>query len=395
MNLHEYQGKEMLNSFGVEIQRGIVAQNPAEAVAAAKKLTEDTGTGWHVIKAQVHAGGRGKGGGVKLAKSLLEVEQIADQIIGMHLVTPQTTTEGKLVSQILVAEDVYYPGDSEPSEFYISVLMNRATGRNMIMYSTEGGMDIEAVAENTPHLIFNEEIDPTLGLLPFQARKIAFNLGLSGKAFKQMTKFVSSLYTAYVKSDSSLFEINPVLKTSDDRVIAVDAKVTIDDNALFRHKDYEALRDLREENPVEVEAKAVGLSYVDLDGNVGCMVNGAGLAMATMDIIKLYGKEPANFLDVGGGASKEKVSAALKIILSDKNVKGILVNIFGGIMRCDVLAQGVVDAAKEINIGVPLVVRLAGTNFKEGKEILDNSGLKLISAENLDDAAKKIVEAIK
>ena len=395
MNLHEYQGKEMLNSFGVEIQRGIVAQNPAEAVAAAKKLTEDTGTGWHVIKAQVHAGGRGKGGGVKLAKSLLEVEQIADQIIGMHLVTPQTTTEGKLVSQILVAEDVYYPGDSEPSEFYISVLMNRATGRNMIMYSTEGGMDIEAVAENTPHLIFNEEIDPTMGLLPFQARKIAFNLGLSGKAFKQMTKFVSSLYTAYVKSDSSLFEINPVLKTSDDRVIAVDAKVTIDDNALFRHKDYEALRDLREENPVEVEAKAVGLSYVDLDGNVGCMVNGAGLAMATMDIIKLYGKEPANFLDVGGGASKEKVSAALKIILSDKNVKGILVNIFGGIMRCDVLAQGVVDAAKEINIGVPLVVRLAGTNFKEGKEILDNSGLKLISAENLDDAAKKIVEAIK
>ncbi|MDC3229329.1 ADP-forming succinate--CoA ligase subunit beta, partial [Flavobacteriaceae bacterium] len=362
MNLHEYQGKEMLNSFGVEIQRGIVAQNPAEAVAAAKKLTEDTGTGWHVIKAQVHAGGRGKGGGVKLAKSLVEVEQIADQIIGMHLVTPQTTTEGKLVSQILVAEDVYYPGDSEPSEFYISVLMNRATGRNMIMYSTEGGMDIEAVAENTPHLIFNEEIDPTLGLLPFQARKIAFNLGLSGKAFKQMTKFVSSLYTAYVKSDSSLFEINPVLKTSDDRVIAVDAKVTIDDNALFRHKDYEALRDLREENPVEVEAKAVGLSYVDLDGNVGCMVNGAGLAMATMDLIKQAGGDPANFLDVGGTADAERVEIAFNLILKDPNVKAILVNIFGGIVRCDRVAQGIIDAYKSIgSIEVPIIVRLEGT----------------------------------
>jgi succinyl-CoA synthetase beta subunit len=395
MNLHEYQGKEMLNSFGVEIQRGIVAQNPAEAVAAAKKLTEDTGTGWHVIKAQIHAGGRGKGGGVKLAKSLVEVEQIADQIIGMHLVTPQTTTEGKLVSQILVAEDVYYPGDSEPSEFYISVLMNRATGRNMIMYSTEGGMDIEAVAENTPHLIFNEEIDPTLGLLPFQARKIAFNLGLSGKAFKQMTKFVSSLYTAYVKSDSSLFEINPVLKTSDDRVIAVDAKVTIDDNALFRHKDYEALRDLREENPVEVEAKAVGLSYVDLDGNVGCMVNGAGLAMATMDLIKQAGGDPANFLDVGGTADAERVEIAFNLILKDPNVKAILVNIFGGIVRCDRVAQGIIDAYKSIgSIEVPIIVRLEGTNADIAKKLIDDSGLDVYSVIEFQEAADKVQEVL-
>ena len=395
MNLHEYQGKEMLNSFGVEIQRGIVAQNPAEAVAAAKKLTEDTGTGWHVIKAQVHAGGRGKGGGVKLAKSLVEVEQIADQIIGMHLVTPQTTAEGKLVSQVLVAEDVYYPGDSEPSEFYISVLMNRATGRNMIMYSTEGGMDIEAVAENTPHLIFNEEVDPTMGLLPFQARKIAFNLGLSGKAFKQMTKFVSALYTAYVKSDSSLFEINPVLKTSDDRVIAVDAKVTIDDNALFRHKDYEALRDLREENPVEVEAKAVGLSYVDLDGNVGCMVNGAGLAMATMDLIKQAGGDPANFLDVGGTADAERVEIAFNIILKDPNVKAILVNIFGGIVRCDRVAQGIIDAYKRIgSIEVPIIVRLQGTNADIAKKLIDESGLDVYSVIEFQEAADKVQEVI-
>ena len=395
MNLHEYQGKEMLNSFGVEIQRGIVAKNPAEAVTAAKKLTEDTGTGWHVIKAQVHAGGRGKGGGVKLAKSLVEVEQIADQIIGMHLVTPQTTAEGKLVSQVLVAEDVYYPGDSEPSEFYISVLMNRATGRNMIMYSTEGGMDIEAVAENTPHLIFNEEVDPTMGLLPFQARKIAFNLGLSGKAFKQMTKFVSSLYTAYVKSDSSLFEINPVLKTSDDRVIAVDAKVTIDDNALFRHKDYEALRDLREENPVEVEAKAVGLSYVDLDGNVGCMVNGAGLAMATMDLIKQAGGDPANFLDVGGTADAERVEIAFNLILKDPNVKAILVNIFGGIVRCDRVAQGIIDAYKSIgSIEVPIIVRLEGTNADIAKKLIDDSGLDVYSVIEFQEAADKVQEVL-
>ena len=395
MNLHEYQGKEMLNSFGVEIQRGIVAQTPAEALAAAKKLTEDTGTGWHVIKAQIHAGGRGKGGGVKLAKSLDEVSQIADEIIGMHLVTPQTSAEGKLVSQVLVTEDVYYPGESEPSEFYISVLMNRATGRNMIMYSTEGGMDIEAVAENTPHLIFNEEIDPTMGLLPFQARKIAFNLGLSGKAFKEMTKFVSALYTAYVKSDSSLFEINPVLKTSDDRVIAVDAKVTIDDNALFRHKDFEALRDIREENPIEVEAKAVGLSYVDLDGNVGCMVNGAGLAMATMDLIKQAGGEPANFLDVGGTADAERVEIAFNLILKDPSVKAILVNIFGGIVRCDRVAQGIIDAYKSIGtINIPIIVRLEGTNADIAKKLIDESGLDVHSVIEFQEAADKVQELL-
>lgn len=391
MNLHEYQGKEILNSFGVEIQRGIVAQSAEEAVAAAKTLTEKTGTSWHVIKAQVHAGGRGKGGGVKLAKSLDEVQSIADQIIGMQLITPQTSAEGKTVHQVLVAEDVYYPGASEPSEFYISVLLNRATGRNMIMYSTEGGMDIETVAEKTPELIFTEEIDPALGLQGFQARKVAFNLGLSGQAFKQMTKFVTALYQAYVGSDASLFEINPVLKTSDDRVIAVDAKVTLDDNALFRHKDYEALRDIREENPVEVEAKAVGLNYVDLDGNVGCMVNGAGLAMATMDLIKQAGGEPANFLDVGGTADAERVETAFNLILKDPNVKAILVNIFGGIVRCDRVAQGIVDAYKNMGtIEVPIIVRLQGTNADIAKKLIDESGLDVASAIEFQEAADKV-----
>ncbi len=391
MNLHEYQGKEILNSFGVQIQRGIVATTASEAVAAAKKLTEETGTGWHVIKAQVHAGGRGKGGGVKLAKNLEEVEQLAGQIIGMNLITPQTSAEGKKVHQVLIAEDVYYPGDSEPEEYYMSVLLNRANGRNMIMYSTEGGMDIETVAEETPHLIFTEEIDPAVGLLPFQARRVAFNLGLSGQAFKQMTKFVSALYTAYIKSDASLFEINPVLKTSDDRVIAVDAKVSIDDNALFRRKDYEAMRDLREENPVEVEAKAVGLNYVDLDGNVGCMVNGAGLAMATMDLIKQAGGEPANFLDVGGTADAERVETAFNLILKDPNVKAILVNIFGGIVRCDRVAQGIVEAYKNMGtINVPIIVRLQGTNADIAKEIIDTSGLDVHSAIEFQEAADKV-----
>lgn len=391
MNLHEYQGKEILNSFGVEIQRGIVAQTPAEAVAAAKKLTEDTGTGWHVIKAQIHAGGRGKGGGVKLAKSLQEVEEISSQIIGMNLITPQTSAEGKKVNQVLITEDVYYPGDSEPEEYYMSVLLNRSTGRNMIMYSTEGGMDIETVAEETPHLIFNEEIDPATGLLPFQARRIAFNLGLSGQAFKQMTKFVAALYKAYDKSDSSLFEINPVLKTSDDRIIAVDAKVSIDDNALFRHKDYLAMRDLREENPIEVEADKVGLNYVDLDGNVGCMVNGAGLAMATMDLIKQAGGEPANFLDVGGTADAERVEIAFNLILRDPSVKAILVNIFGGIVRCDRVAQGIVDAYKNMGtINVPIIVRLQGTNADIAKELIDTSGLDVQSAIEFQEAADKV-----
>ncbi|MFT4674098.1 MAG: succinyl-CoA synthetase beta subunit [Patiriisocius sp.] len=391
MNLHEYQGKEVLSSFGVTIQRGIVAHTPEEAVAAAKKLTEDTGTGWHVIKAQVHAGGRGKGGGVKLAKNLDEVRSIANDIIGMNLITPQTSAEGKKVHQVLVAEDVYYPGDSEPEEYYISVLLNRVTGKNMVMYSTEGGMDIETVAEETPHLIFNEEIDPASGLLPFQARKIAFNLGLSGMAFKEMTKFVTALVRAYESSDSSMFEINPVLKTSDDKIIAVDAKVSIDDNALYRHKDYEAMRDLREENPVEVEARAVGLNYVDLDGNVGCMVNGAGLAMATMDLIKQAGGEPANFLDVGGTADAERVEAAFKLILKDPAVKAILVNIFGGIVRCDRVAQGIVDAYKNIGtISVPIIVRLQGTNADIAKELIDNSGLDVQSAIEFQEAADKV-----
>ncbi|MCL4119649.1 UNVERIFIED_CONTAM: hypothetical protein GTU68_005795 [Idotea baltica] len=380
MNLHEYQGKELLSSFGVRIQRGIVAQNAQEAVAAAKKLTEDTGTGWHVIKAQVHAGGRGKGGGVKLAKNLDQVEDIAGQIIGMDLITPQTS-----------AEDVYYPGDNEPEEYYMSVLLNRGTGKNMIMYSTEGGMDIETVAEETPHLIFNEEIDPAVGLMPFQARRIAFNLGLSGAAFKDMTKFVAALYTAYVKSDSSLFEINPVLKTSDDKIMAVDAKVSLDDNALFRHKDLAALRDLREENPIEVEAGELGLNYVDLDGNVGCMVNGAGLAMATMDLIKQAGGEPANFLDVGGTADAARVEAAFQIILKDPAVKAILINIFGGIVRCDRVAQGVIDAYKNMGtINVPIIVRLQGTNADIAKELIDNSGLDVMSATEFQEAADKV-----
>jgi succinyl-CoA synthetase beta subunit len=392
MNLHEYQGKEILSSFGVRIQRGVVAQTADEAVAAAKKLTEETGTGWHVIKAQVHAGGRGKGGGVKLAKNLDQVKEIAGQIIGMDLVTPQTSAEGKRVHQVLVAEDVYYPGDSETSEFYVSVLLNRATGRNMVMYSTEGGMDIETVAEETPHLIFTEEIDPATGLLPFQARKISFNLGLSGKAFKEMTKFVTALYKAYVESDSSMFEINPVLKTSDDLIMAVDAKVTIDDNALYRRKNYLEMRDLREENAIEVEAGALGLNYVDLDGNVGCMVNGAGLAMATMDLIKMSGGEPANFLDVGGTADAKRVEEAFRIILKDPNVKAILVNIFGGIVRCDRVAEGIIAAYKNMGdaMNVPLIVRLQGTNADIAKKLIEDSGLDLQSATAFKEAADKV-----
>ena len=396
MNLHEYQGKELLSSFGVRIQRGLVAQTADEAVEKAKQLTEETGTGWHVIKAQVHAGGRGKGGGVKLAKNLDEVKDIAGQIIGMDLVTPQTSAEGKRVHQVLVAEDVYYPGDSEPNEFYMSVLLNRGNGRNMIMYSTEGGMDIEEVAEKTPHLIFTEEIDPATGILPFQARRVAFNLGLSGTAFKEMTKFVTALYTAYDKSDASLFEINPVLKTSDDKIMAVDAKVTLDANALYRHKDLAELRDLREESPIEVEAGQLGLDYVDLDGNVGCMVNGAGLAMATMDLIKQAGGEPANFLDVGGTADAARVEAAFRIILKDPNVKAILINIFGGIVRCDRVAQGVVDAYKNMGdaIQVPIIVRLQGTNADIAKELIDNSGLDVLSATEFQEAADKVQEVL-
>jgi succinyl-CoA synthetase beta subunit len=395
MNLHEYQGKELLNSFGVRIQRGIVVSTPEEAVTAANKLNQETGTSWWVIKAQIHAGGRGKGGGVKLAKSIDEVKSISNNILGMYLITPQTSAEGKLVNQVLIAEDVYYPGESETSEFYMSVLLNRVTGRNMIMYSTEGGMDIEKVAEETPHLIFTEEIDPKVGLTGFQCRKIAFNLCLSGNAFKEMTKFVYALYTSYDKTDSSLFEINPVLKTSDNKILAVDSKVSIDDNSLFRHKDYAELRDKREEDPTEVEAGEYGLNFVKLDGNVGCMVNGAGLAMATMDIIKMAGGNPANFLDVGGTADAQRVEQAFRIILKDKNVKAILVNIFGGIVRCDRVAQGIVDAYNNIGeIGVPLIVRLQGTNAEEAKKLIDESGLKVESVILLQEAADKVSEIL-
>ena len=395
MNLHEYQGKDLLSSFGVRIQRGIVASTADEAVKAAEKLNQETGTSWWVVKAQIHAGGRGKGGGVKLAKSIEEVKSISEQILGMHLITPQTSSEGKLVNQVLIAEDVYYPGESETDEFYMSVLLNRSTGRNMIMYSTEGGMDIETVAEETPHLIFTEEIDPSLGLQSFQCRKIAFNLGLSGNAFKEMTKFVYSLYKAYVNTDSSLFEINPVLKTSDNKIMAVDSKVTLDDNAIFRHKDYAELRDKREEDPTEVEAGEYGLNFVKLDGNVGCMVNGAGLAMATMDIIKMAGGNPANFLDVGGTADAKRVEQAFRIILKDKAVKAILVNIFGGIVRCDRVAQGIVDAYKNIGkIDIPLIVRLQGTNATEAKKLIDDSGLEVESVILLQEAADKVAEVV-
>ena len=396
MNLHEYQGKELLSKFGVNIQRGIVVKNLSEAIDAGKKIAEMSNSDIFVVKAQIHAGGRGKGGGVKIAKSMDELKSICEKMIGMQLITPQTSKQGKKVNKILIAEDVYYPGNNEPDEFYMSVLLNRSNGQNMIMYSTEGGMDIEKVAEETPDLIFYENIDPMLGLQSFQARKIAFNLGLSGNAFKEMTKFVQSLYKAYIGIDASLFEINPVLKTSNDNIIAVDSKVTLDNNALFRHKEFEALRDLSEENPIEVEAKEVGLNYVDLDGNVGCMVNGAGLAMATMDLIKQAGGDPANFLDVGGTADASRVETAFRLIIKDPNVKAILVNIFGGIVRCDRVAQGIVDAYLNMGdaIKVPIIVRLQGTNSKIAKDIIDNSGLNVLSAIEFQEAADKVQKTL-
>ncbi len=395
MNIHEYQAKDILASYGVRIQRGIVADSKEKAVKAAKELNKETGTSWYVIKAQIHAGGRGKGGGVKLAKSIDEVATLADQILGMQLVTHQTGPEGKRVNKVLIAEDVYYPGASEPKEFYLSILLDRAKGCNVIMASTEGGMDIETVAANTPEKIIKEWIDPRVGLQAFQARKVAFALGLSGTAFKEMVKFIFNLYKAYESTDSSLFEINPVLKTSDDKILAVDAKVNLDDNALFRHRDLMELRDLSEEDPLEVEAGENDLNYVRLDGNVGCMVNGAGLAMATMDIIKLSGGEPANFLDVGGTANAETVEAGFRIILKEENVKAILINIFGGIVRCDRVAQGVVDAYKNVgNIDIPIIVRLQGTNAEEGAKIIEESGLKVTSAVVLKDAAEKVREAV-
>jgi succinyl-CoA synthetase beta subunit len=402
MNLHEYQSKEILKSFGVAIQEGIMAETVEAALEAATKLNKETGTEWFVVKAQIHAGGRGKGivretgsHGVVLAKGYDKVAGIVSGILGGTLVTKQTGEKGKKVNKVLIAQDVYYPGESETEEYYMSVLLNRETGRNIIMYSPEGGMDIETVAEKTPELIYKEEVDPKVGLQGFQARRIAFNLGLSGKAFKEMTKFVFALYKAYEGTDSSMFEINPVLKTSDNRVIAVDAKVNLDNNALYRHKDYAELRDISEEDPTEVDAKKYDLNYVKLDGNVGCMVNGAGLAMATMDIIKLYGGDPANFLDVGGAANAERVEQAFRIITQDPNVKAILVNIFGGIVRGDLVATGVVEAYKNMgDINIPIVVRLQGTNAIEGRKIIDESGLKVFSAETLEDAARKVTEVM-
>lgn len=396
MNLHEYQGKQILKSFGVAIQEGIVADTVSNAVVAAEELTKQTGTQWWVVKAQIHAGGRGKGGGVKLAKNIDELKERAGAILGMNLVTPQTGPQGKKVNKVLIAQDVYYPGPSKTSEFYMSVLLNRQTGRNIIMYSTEGGMDIEEVAEKTPELIFKEEIDPKVGLQAFQARKIAFNLGLSGNALKEMVRFVTSLYAAYDTIDATMFEINPVLKTSDDKIIAVDAKVDLDENGLFRHPDYHAMRDVTEEDPTEVEAGEHNLNYVKLDGNVGCMVNGAGLAMATMDMIKLAGGEPANFLDVGGTANAARVEQAFRIILKDPNVKAIFVNIFGGIVRCDRVAQGIVDAYKNIGkIPVPIIVRLQGTNADQAKKLIDESGLQVSSAIELKEAADLVQKALK
>jgi len=396
MNIHEYQGKSILKSFGVAIQEGILAETPDQAVEAAKELKLKHNSDWVVVKAQIHAGGRGKGGGIKLAKNLDEVKEKASQILGMYLITPQTSAKGKLVNKVLITQDVYYKGASETKEFYMSVLLNRAKGRNTIIYSTEGGMDIEHVAEHTPDKIWKEEIDPRIGIQAFQTRKIAFNLGLSGNAFKEMVKFVSALYKAYETIDASLFEINPVLKTSDDKIIAVDSKVSFDDNGLFRHPDYSAMRDESEEDPTDVEARNAELNYVKLDGNVGCMVNGAGLAMATMDIIKLSGGEPANFLDVGGAANAERVEKGFRIILKDKNVKAILVNIFGGIVRCDRVAQGVVDAYKNMGtIDIPIIVRLQGTNAELAKKIIDDSGLKVFSAIEFHEAASLVNKLLK
>ena len=396
MNLHEFQAKELLFKNDVQIQKGYMVSNLDKVEKVANKLSSETGTEFFVVKAQIHAGGRGKGGGVKVAKNLTELKDYSSSILGMMLKTPQTPKEGKLVSKILIAEDVYYPGESENQEFYISLLLNRSTSKIMIMYSTEGGVDIESVAEKTPNLIFYEEVDPSLGLMPNQARKVAFNLGLHGNAYKNMIKFISSLYLAYVNCDASLLEINPVLKTSDNKIIAVDAKMVLDDNSLFRHKEYKDLRDESEENPVETQARAVGLNYVDLDGNIGCMVNGAGLAMATMDLIKQSGGEPANFLDVGGTADADRVEVAFNLILQDPKVKAVLVNIFGGIVRCDRVANGIVQAYKNIKdkIKVPIIVRLEGTNAEEAKDIIDNSGLKIFSASSFFNVTEIIKEVL-
>jgi succinyl-CoA synthetase beta subunit len=402
MNIHEYQGKSVLKKYGVRIQEGLVADTPDKAVEVAREISQQTGTKWYVVKSQIHAGGRGKGRivgseqrGVALAKSVEDVRTISNNILGKVLVTHQTGPEGKRVNKVLIAEDVYYPGPTEPKEYYLSILLDRGKNCNVIMASTEGGMDIEEVAEHTPEKIMKEWIDPRIGLQPFQARKVAFALGLEGDAFKEMVKFITALYKAYIESDSAMFEINPVLKTSDNKILAVDAKVDLDDNALYRHPDLAEMRDTNEEDPLEVEAGANNLNYVKLDGNVGCMVNGAGLAMATMDLIKLSGGEPANFLDVGGGANARTVEAGFRIILKDPNVKAILINIFGGIVRCDRVASGVVEAYKAIGeIPVPIIVRLQGTNAEEGARIINESGLKVSSAIEFKEAAAKVSEVL-
>ena len=396
MNLHEYQAKQILSSFGVPVPRGIMAETVDQAVEAAKEIQKLSGSQFCVVKAQIHAGGRGKGGGVKLAKSLDDARDKATNILGMNLVTPQTGAAGKLVRKVLIQEDVYYPGHSQTREFYLSMLLNRQEGKVMIMYSTEGGMDIEEVAEHTPDKIFVEIIDRKVGLQAFQCRNVAFNLGLSGEAHKNMVKFVKGIYDTYMGADCAMLEINPVLKTSDDKILAVDCKMRLDGNALYRHPDYAAMRDIHEEDPSEVEAGKYNLNYVKLNGNVGCMVNGAGLAMATMDIIKQSGGDPANFLDVGGTANAERVERAFRIILKDPSVKAILVNIFGGIVRCDRVAQGIVDAYKNIgNIPIPIIVRLQGTNAEEAKDLINNSGLAVYSATSLQEAADLVNKVLK
>lgn len=386
MNIHEYQAKEVLRGFGVAVPKGGVAYTPDEAV----KVAEELGGPVWVVKSQIHAGGRGKGGGVKLAKSVDEVKQLADEMIGMTLVTHQTGPEGKEVGRVYVED-----GCDIARELYLGLLIDRVTSRVTIMASTEGGMEIEEVAEATPEKILKVAIDPATGMLPFHARQLAFGLGLEGKQVSAAVKFMLSMYKAFTDLDCSIVEINPLVVTGSGDVIALDAKINFDDNALYRHKDIEAMRDESEEDPAELEAAKHELNYIKLDGSIGCMVNGAGLAMGTMDIIQLYGGSPANFLDVGGGATKERVTKAFKIILSDDNVEGILVNIFGGIMRCDIIAEGVVAAAREVSLKVPLVVRLEGTNVEQGKQIMANSGLPIISGDNLADAAAKIVKAVK
>lgn len=384
MKIHEYQGKEILKTYGVPVPRGIVARTPEEAEQAAR----DLGTDAVVVKAQIHAGGRGKGGGVKLAKSPEEARDIAEQMLGMMLITHQTGAEGREVKTLLIEEGL--PIDKE---FYLGITLDRVSGRNVLMASSKGGMDIEKVAEETRELILKETIDPSVGLRPFQARKLAFGLGIPSDLITQAAGFMLKLYDAYEKIDASLVEINPFLLTKDNRLIALDAKVNFDDNAMYRHKDYADMRDLGEEEPLEIEASEFDLNYIKLDGNIGCMVNGAGLAMATMDIIKLAGGEPANFLDVGGGASQERVQNAFRILLADDNVKAVLINIFGGIVRCDMVALGVVEAAKNLGVSVPIVARLEGTNVEEGRRVLRDSGINILTAEGMRDAAEKVVSA--